>query len=53
MTRKSKARYGMSRTYKLTPAARALRAALFAGVAVATVAPGAQAGTCTLFRRLC
>ena len=57
MTRKSKARFGMTRTYKLNPAVKALRAALFAGVAVAAVAPSAQAAcvvvgnsvTCTGF----
>ncbi|MGL4835347.1 MAG: hypothetical protein ACRCXH_13110, partial [Shewanella sp.] len=46
MTRKSKARYGMNRTYKLNPAVKALRNALFAGMALAAVAPSAQA-TCT------
>ena len=46
MTRKSKARYGMNRTYKLNPAVKALRNALFAGMALAAVAPGAQAA-CT------
>ena len=57
MTRKSKARFGMTRTYKLNPAVKALRAALFAGVALAAVAPSAQAAcvvvgnsvTCTGF----
>ena len=46
MTRKSKARYGMNRTYKLNPAVKALRNALFAGMTLAAVAPGAQAA-CT------
>ena len=43
MTRKSKARYGMNRTYKLNAAVKALRSALFAGMAMAAVAPAAQA----------
>ncbi len=46
MTRKSKARYGMNRTYKLNAAVKALRSALFAGMAMAAVAPAAQAA-CT------
>ena len=45
MTRKSKARYGLNRTYKLNPAVKALRNALFAGITMAAIAPGAQA-TC-------
>ena len=47
MTRKSKARYGMNRTYKLNAAVKALRSALFAGMAMAAVAPAAQAA-CTV-----
>ena len=39
MTRKSKARYGLKRTYKLNPTVKALRNALMAGMLVASVAP--------------
>ncbi|GAB3002735.1 hypothetical protein GCM10010960_16150 [Arenimonas maotaiensis] len=46
MTRKSKARYGLKRTYKINPTVKALRSALFLGLATAAAAPAAQAGTC-------
>lgn len=39
MTRKSKARYGMQRTYKLNPTVKALRNALLAGIMAASLAP--------------
>ena len=39
MTRKSKARYGLKRTYRINPTVKALRAALMAGVLAASVAP--------------
>ncbi|MFM6988062.1 MAG: hypothetical protein ACKOXG_05265, partial [Arenimonas sp.] len=46
MTRKSKARYGLKRTYKINPTVKALRSALFLGLATAAAAPAAQAGVC-------
>lgn len=46
MTRKSKARYGLKRTYKINPTVKALRSALFLGLATAAAAPAVQAGTC-------
>lgn len=46
MTRKSKARYGLNRTYKISPTVKALRSALFLGLATAAAAPAAQAGVC-------
>lgn len=39
MTRKSKARYGLKRTYKLNPTVKALRNALMASVMAASIAP--------------
>ena len=39
MTRKSKARYGLKRTYKINPTVKALRSALFLGLATAAAAP--------------
>ena len=41
MTRKSKARYGLKRTYRINPTVKALRAALLAGVMAASLAPSA------------
>lgn len=41
MTRKSKARYGLKRTYRINPTVKALRAALLAGVMAASLAPTA------------
>ena len=46
MTRKSKARYNLNRTYKVSQTVKALRRALALGLATAVVAPAAQAGTC-------
>jgi hypothetical protein len=43
MTRKSRARYGLSRTYKINPTVRALRNALLASLALAGAASSAQA----------
>ena len=45
MTRKSKARYNLSRTYKVSQTVKALRRALALGLATAVIAPAAQA-TC-------
>ena len=39
MTRKSKARYGLKRTYRINPTVKALRAALMAGVLAAYPEP--------------
>ncbi|MFM6989449.1 MAG: hypothetical protein ACKOXG_12430 [Arenimonas sp.] len=46
MTRKNRARYGLSRTYKVSTTTKALRNALFIGLAAAAAAPMAQADTC-------
>ena len=46
MTRKSKARFNLNRTYKVSQTVKALRRALALGLATAAVAPAAQAGTC-------
>ena len=46
MTRKSKARFNLNRTYKVSQTVRALRRALALGLATAAVAPAAQAGVC-------
>ena len=46
MTRKSKARFNLNRTYKVSQTVKALRRALALGFATAAVAPAAQAGTC-------
>ncbi|WP_395770156.1 hypothetical protein [Arenimonas sp.] len=46
MTRKSKARFNLNRTYKVSQTVKALRRALALGLATAVVAPAAQAGTC-------
>ena len=48
MTRKSKARYGLKRTYRINPTVKALRAALLAGVMAASLAP--TAATAAPFR---
>ena len=46
MTRKSKARFNLNRTYKVSQTVKALRRALALGLATAVVAPAAQAGVC-------
>lgn len=43
MTRKSKARYGLKRTYKINPTVKALRSALFLGLTAAAASQSALA----------